>query len=159
MQTLSNALRRATCLFLILSATLLLTSCGAGVITSLLGSGGGGGGGSSPTAESTVQQALSHGMSIEPQGTTLSVPMTVEMPYTAEDLTELSIEDPEQLVVLLQGQPALLVVAGTAAGAARSTVLDIRTRPARILRPGRIGRPELAAVLGPGGLAPGPPPD
>ena len=58
-----------------------------------------------------------------------------------------SAKSGEEAVAALGPDVDLIIDAGPAPGGTESTVLDLSVRPAKILRPGAIGAPEIEAVL------------
>lgn len=68
---------------------------------------------------------------------------------SANRSTELSPTLPEHVLNGLAGRIALLLDAGPTTGGLESTVLDLTTKPPRLLRPGLVTIAELEAVVGP----------
>ena len=81
-------------------AMLSLLCCLGLLLTASCGGSGGGGGGATPAANPGAQLKVSaKAMSLDPQGTVLDKPITVEMPYSPNDLTELGLSAPSDLLV------------------------------------------------------------
>ena len=70
-----------------------------GALVLAAGCGGSSGSSGAPPAGPVDVKVGSRAMSLDPQGTVLNSPVTVDMPYTTDDLDELGITDPGLLVV------------------------------------------------------------